>query len=360
MISTTAGEPPAHIMERIGPGYRLIEEISRGSTASIYRAILPKKNQPVAIKLFNPRYHKEPRFAIRFREHLRRLTGLTNDNLVAVLDYGIDGERYYIVMEWVEGIDLGSYISEYAPLPPDLSIFVARQVCAGLDAIHRHGLIHQGIKPHNILLTAQGQVKLTDVGLSGLLSESGLSKTHVMQAGMGYIPPEQARGQKLTTQSDIYSLGATLFEMLTGRLPFEAKDAWSMVRMHARETPSSPRQFNQQVPEELAKLVLRALQKDPASRFASATEMDNALIAFETNYAANSAENNHSDQQPATLEFIALLKGLLAPGMAKNLLLDPWQIAGRRLPFGAVIAFLVALAFLLGFALLYASVNLLR
>ena len=356
MISATADKLPAHTMEQIGSGYRLIKEISHGPTASIYQASLPGQDQPVAIKLFNPLFHKEARFAIRFREHLRRLTTLSHDNLAAVLDYGIDGERYYIVMDWVEGIDLGSYISEYAPLPPDLSVFIARQVCASLDAIHRHGLIHQGIKPRNILLTAQGQVKLTDIGLSGLLSESGLSKTHVMQAGVGYIPPEQARGQKLAAQSDIYSLGAILFEMLTGRLPFESKDAWSMVRMHARETPPSPRQLNQQVPEELAKIVTHALHKDTALRFASASEMDDALAGFEKDYAAVSLEGGHSDPQPSALDFISLLRGLFEPGMAKSLLFGPWQIAGRTLPFGVVVALLVVLTFLIAFALVYAAV----
>lgn len=360
MISASVGESTAQKMERIGSGYRLIKEISRGPTASIYQASLPRKGQPLAIKLFNSRYSKDPRFSIRFRELLRKLAGLSHDNLVTVLDYGIDRDRYYIVMEWVEGIDLGSYISEYAPLAPDLSIYIARQVCAGLDAIHQKDLIHQGIKPRNILLTAQGQVKLTDIGLSGLLSESGLSKTHVMLAGVGYISPEQARGQKLTTQSDIYSLGTILFEMLTGRLPFESRDAWSMVRMHAREAPPSPRQFNKQIPEDMAKIVIHALQNDTNLRFASAAEMDIALTALEKNYASASIENSTADQQPAASNFTLFLRGLFEPDMVKSLLLAPWFIAGRKLPFWMVLAFLVVPVFLIAFALVYALPLLLR
>jgi serine/threonine-protein kinase len=238
-------------------------EINRGPTASIYRATAPENGQPVAIKVFHARYHADPRFAIRFREHLRRLAGLSHDNLVPVLDYGVDQTQYYVVTEWVDGTDLGTYLTEYGSLPSTLTIFIARQVCAALDAIHQHGLVHQGIKPQNILFTADGRVKVTDIGMSRLLSDSGLSKTHVMLTGVGYISPEQARGKRLAPQSDIYSLGVTLFEMLTGRLPFEGNDAWSVVRMHAMETPPSPQQFNQQVPEGLANIVIHALQKDP-------------------------------------------------------------------------------------------------
>jgi serine/threonine protein kinase len=292
------------------------------------------KSQPVAIKVFHPRYHADPRFAIRFREHLRRLVGLSHINLVRVIDYGVDGDHYYIVMEWIEGIDLRTYLTEQSPLSSAVSIFIARQICASLAAIHQHGLIHQGIKPANILLTVDGQVKVTDVGLSGLLSESGLSKTHVMLSGVAYIPPEQARGKKLTLQSDIYSLGVTLFEMLTGRLPFKSKDPWSMLRMHARESPPSPRQYNPQVPEELANIVSRALQKDPQLRFPDAAEMDLALFSLEKDLESVSIESGHSEGRSSELDLISWFKGLLELNAIKNLLRSPWNAKGRTLPFG--------------------------
>ena len=354
MISTALDRLPQNSLVKIGAGYRLESEISRGPIASIYRAIAPGNGQLVAIKVFHARYHADPRFAIRFREHLRLLAGLSHANLVRVLDYGVEQDHYYIVMEWVEGIDLGTYITEYGPLPSALSILIVRQVCAALDNIHQHGLIHQGMKPQNILLTAEGHVKVIDVGLSGLLSESGLSKTNVMLTGVGYIPPEQARGKKITLQSDIYSLGATLFEMLTGRLPFESKDAWSMVRMHARETPPSPRQFNQHVPEELANIVARALQKDAQLRFPSAAEMDLALFTLEKDFRLTSIQPGYSAGRSAKFDFISWLKGFLEPNTIKSLLRSPWQIAGRTFPFGAVLAFQFILAFLTAFTILYA------
>jgi serine/threonine-protein kinase len=205
--------------------------------------MVPENSQPVAIKVFHARYYADPRFAIRFREHLRRLAGVSHDNLVTVLDYGVDQTQYYIVTELVDGTDLSTYLSEYASLPPTLTIFIARQVCAALDAIHQHGLVHQGIKPENILLAADGRVKVTDVGLSRLLSDSGLSKTHVMLAGVGYISPEQARGKDLLRNLTSIAWSHP-FEMLTAGCPSGANDAWSVVRMHAMETPP-PQQYNQ-------------------------------------------------------------------------------------------------------------------
>jgi serine/threonine-protein kinase len=354
MIPTAQERLHQNKLMKIGNGYRLESEISRGPTASIYRAAAPGNGQPVAIKVFHARYHADPRFALRFREHLRRLAGLSHVNLVRVLDYGVDRKHYYMVLEWVEGIDLGTYLTEFSPLPSALCIYIARQVCAALEAIHQHGLIHQGIKSSNILLTVEGQVKVTDVGLNGLLSESGLSKTHVMLSGVGYIPSEQARGKQITPQSDIYSLGATLFEMLTGRLPFESKDVWSMVRMHARETPPSPRQFNLQVPEELVKIVAQALQKDPQLRFSNPGEMDLALFTLEKNLESVSTEMDKLGRRSLEHDLVPWIKGFLDPNTIKSLLRNSWRIAGRSLPFWAILVIQFILAFLIAFMILYA------
>lgn len=358
MISTAQQKDTADIGVKFGAGYRLEKEISRGEVASIYRAKAPGNDQPVAIKVFHRRYHADPRFAIRFREHLRRIAGLTHANLINILDYGVDHNHYYIVMEWVEGIDLGVYLAERGAIPSRVSILIVHQICAALDHIHQQGLIHQGINPQNILLTNEGQVKVTNVGLSGLLSESGLSKTHLMITGVGYIPPEQARGKRQTLQSDIYSLGATLFEMLTGRLPFKSKDIWSVVRMHASEPPPSPRQFNSQVPEELANIVARALQKEPKDRFSTAAEMDAALLALEKDLGLSSNDTGDSGERAAQIDFISWLKGTLDLRTVKSMLLSPWKIGGRTLPFGAVMALLFILVFSIALAILFTLVGL--
>jgi serine/threonine-protein kinase len=338
-----------------GPGYRLEMEISRSPRASIYRAVDLKSDQPVALKVFHGRYLADPRFAIRFREHLRKLDELSHENLVAIRDYGIDQGHYFVAMEWMDGVDLGTYIAEHGPVPPALTIYIARQVCAGLGAVHRRGLIHRGVKPQNILLQPDGRVKVSDVGMSGLLSETGLSKTNVMMEGVGYISPEQARGKSLDPRSDIYSLGVTLFEMLTGRLPFVSHEAWSMVRMHAGEVPPSPRQLNPQVPEELANIVTRALQKDPKLRFPDAAQMDAALSDLEDDLDMTSVGVRPRQWKPVEAGLFQVLKELFELQALKNLLRrrSEWHIAGRNLQVWVVLALLFLLAFILTFGIIF-------
>jgi serine/threonine protein kinase len=355
MLQTAGKNTSLNSAVQIAARYRLEEEISRGPTASIYRAIDLEDNRPVAVKVFQEHYQSDPRFSIRFREHLRILSELKHDNLIPILDYGVDQGSYYIVMEWVEGVDLATYIAEYAPLPSGMVLFIAGQACAALEAIHQRDLIHRGIKPENILLSVDGHVKVTDVGLSGLLSESGLSKTHVMLGGVGYISPEQARGKSLGPSSDIYSLGVVIFEMLTGRLPFESNDVWSLVRMHAREQPPDLRQLNPKIPARLAEIAARALEKAPEARFSSAAEMGAALSTLQNEFEEDLLVRRHPARQSITAGLYRMLRDLAAPGALKDLLLRPtnWQVAGREVPVWVVLAFQFALVFLITFAVLY-------
>jgi serine/threonine protein kinase len=230
-----------------GERFVLQAEISRGSATSIYRAIDRHSGRTVALRVFNQRIQADPRFAIRFRQRMLAIAGMDHENLVAVLDYGVLDGRSFIAMEWISGVDLRTYLVEHGPLSGGLAAWIALKVCAALDAVHRSGLDHRGIKPQNVLLTASGEVKVSDVGLNGLYSESGLSRTNVMAAGIGFMSPEQARGEDVGPQSDIYSLGVLLFEMLTNRLPFESKDAWEVLRMHANEQPLAPFQDEDQL-----------------------------------------------------------------------------------------------------------------
>lgn len=353
MVTITEKTSLDHGIE-FGPGYRLEMEISRSPRASIYRAVDLKSDQPVALKVFHGRYLADPRFAIRFREHLRKLDEFSHENLVGIRDYGLDQGHYFVVMEWMDGVDLGTYIAEHGPLSPALTIYIARQVCAGLDAVHGRGLIHRGVKPQNILLKPDGRVKVSDAGMSGLLSETGLSKTNVMVEGVGYISPEQARGKSLDPQSDIYSLGVTLFEMLTGRLPFVSHEAWSMVRMHAGEVPPSPRDLNPQVPEDLANIVTRALQKDSRLRFPGAAQLDAALSDLEKDLDMTSVGVRPRQWKPVEAGLFQVLKELFEPRTLYTLLQRPseWQIAHRNLPLWLVLALLFMLTFMLTFGII--------
>jgi serine/threonine protein kinase len=332
-----------------GPGYRLEVEVHRSPRASIYQAVDLKNHEPVALKVFHGRYVADPRFAIRFREHMRQLNELAHENLLAMRSYGVDQGHYYVAMEWMGWVDLGTYMAEHGPISPALTVYIARQVCAGLAAVHGHGLLHRGIKPENILLQPDGRVKVSDVGMSGLLSETGLSKTNVMLEGVGYISPEQARGRGLDPRSDVYSLGVTLFEMLTGRLPFVSHEAWSMVRMHASEAPPSLQQINPEVPEDLAHIVTRALQKDPKARFSDIVQMDAALAELEAELDMSSVGILPVPEMSVEPRLMPVLKEMLEPRALNSLLRrqSEWQIAGRNLPAWVVLAIVFGLTFVL-------------
>ena len=248
--------------------------------AEVFRALDTESGREVALKRFLPQsagYSRDARFAIRFREQLKSLAGVEHPELVPILDYGLTDDRYFIVTAWVEGIHLSTYLAEYGAFSPPAAVHVARQICAALGAVHSHGLVHRGLKPENIFLTSRGRVQVTDAGLSQLMSDSGLSKTSVMLGAVDYMSPEQARGKPTGPESDIYSLGVILYEMLTDRLPFESSDSWSVVSMHVQKAPPSLQERNAEVTPELASVVEKALHKSRDGRFANAQELDAAL-----------------------------------------------------------------------------------
>jgi serine/threonine-protein kinase len=256
--------------------YRPQSELGRGPLATIYHA-LDEQGQPVALKLFDTRFGHEPRFAVRFRHHLKAVVGLNHPNLVTVLDYGLAGERFYIVYELVEGSNLATLLAEQGALWPDMAADVVRQICSGLQAAHERGLVHRSLKPENVLLDREGRVKVVDVGLSSLLSESGLSRTSVVLHGVNYMAPEQGSGHHAGPAADIYSAGVILFEAVAARPPFVAGDVWRVVQMHLQTQPPSLRRLNAGTPPELEAVVERALRKEPDDRFATAGEMAAAL-----------------------------------------------------------------------------------
>jgi serine/threonine protein kinase len=278
---------------QFGENFRLEREIGRSQAASLYRAAEIASGRPVAVKIFRRRFSADPRFAIHFREFMKAIFGVENEHLVTILDYGMADGRYFIASEWVDGQDLGAYQAEYGPLTAIQAIAIASQVCTALDVVHRSGLLHRNLKPQNILLSSAGGVKVSDSGLSDLISETGLSRTHVMVSRFHYISPEQVRSQAVGPESDLYSLGILLYEMLTTRLPFESRDAWEVLRMHAEADPPALNPAMAKIPAPLAAVVLRALQKEPADRFRSAQEMKEALTAvFANSVPAPQAPNS--------------------------------------------------------------------
>lgn len=262
--------------------YELEQKIGEGGMARVYLGRDLRLNRRVAIKTLHERYASDISFLQRFHHEAQAAAGLRHPCIVNVYDVGQDGDIHYIVMEYVEGSDLKSLILRNGPLPIDHAVAIAEDVAEGLEAAHRLGMVHRDVKPQNILVSPSGEVKITDFGIAKSSLSTALTETGVTFGTADYLSPEQARGLAATPRSDIYALGVTLYEMLTGRLPFTGENTVAVAMQHVSVDPPPPRMFNPQIPPRLEELVLAALSKNPDERPASAREFAQMLRAYRT------------------------------------------------------------------------------
>ncbi len=262
--------------------YELEQKIGEGGMARVYRGRDLRLNRQVAIKTLHEHYAADLTFLQRFHHEAQAAAGLRHPCIVNVYDVGQDGDIHYIVMEYIEGSDLKSLILRNGPLPIDHAVAIAEDVAEGLEAAHRMGMVHRDVKPQNILVSPSGEVKITDFGIAKSSLSTALTETGVTFGTADYLSPEQARGFSATPRSDIYALGVTLYEMLTGRLPFTGENAVAVAMQHVSAEPPPPRMFNAQIPPRLEELVLAALSKNPDERPASAREFAQMLRAYRT------------------------------------------------------------------------------
>jgi serine/threonine-protein kinase len=255
--------------------YALESKVGEGGMAVTYRARDLLLNRVVAIKLMREQFTSDPKFIERFRNEAQAAARLSHEHIASVYDTGSANGTHYIVMEFVEGTDLKQRLRRDGPLPVLTTLEIGQQIAAALEAAHGGGLVHRDIKPHNILLNREGKVKVTDFGIAKVVSDS--EDTGVIMGSVHYLSPEQARGDATTPSSDIYALGCVLFEMLTGRTVFEGENAMAVAHKQIYEPAPHPRSLRPELPAILETLVLRCLQKEPAARFQSATEVKTAL-----------------------------------------------------------------------------------
>jgi serine/threonine-protein kinase len=221
---------------------------------------------------------RDPSFRARFLHEARSAANLVHPNIVTLYDFLEDDQRLFMVMEYVEGTDLKSVLRRQGSLPVATAIDLMVQVCAGVGYAHRAGLVHCDLKPHNILVSADGRAKITDFGIARALSAvQKESKQQVVWGSPQYFSPEQAAGGSPTPATDVYGLGVVLFEMLTGRLPFESDDPDELAQLHLSALPPSPRAITPSVPVPLERIVLKVLSKEPASRYRSADQLGRVL-----------------------------------------------------------------------------------
>ncbi len=261
--------------------YEIIEELGTGGMGRVYRAHDTKLNEEVALKLIKPEIAAERRVVERFRNELKTARKIRHKNVCGMYDFHEEGKTLYLTMEYVRGEDLKSLIHRMKTLTVGAAVSVARQVAEGLGEAHKLGIVHRDLKPGNIIIDKEGQAKIMDFGIARSLSGGGTTAEGVIIGTPEYMSPEQVEGKEADQRSDIYALGIILFEMVTGRLPFEGETPFSIANKQKSEPPPAPKKLMPQIPEGLNKLILRCLEKDKAKRYQTAEDFLADLMATE-------------------------------------------------------------------------------
>jgi len=264
-------------------GCEIISLVSQGGMGRLYQARQLSLDRTVAVKVLSPELVANHEFLARFRREAKALANLVHPNIVAVHDFGHEGEVHAIVMEYVEGESVADILAQTNIIPPLRAVNIVRQVAQGLQCAHQHGIIHCDLKPENILITPDGVAKVVDFGLAKSLRGNAMKVTQegTILGTPTYMSPEQCEGRPLDGRSDIYSLGATFYRMVAGRDAFEGENAFAIMLKHQKEPVPDPRDFNADLPREIARVITRMMQKDPARRYQSASEVVAALKAIE-------------------------------------------------------------------------------
>ena len=268
----------------LGGRYLLKDKVGTGGMASVFRAQDMTLDRTVAVKIMLPQYAADATFAARFKQEAQAAAGLSSPYIVGVYDWGKDGDTYYIVMEYLRGTDLKSGIRSHGALDPKKVAQIGSQICGALSVAHKHEIIHRDIKPQNIMVLPDGNIKVMDFGIARA-KNSHLTQDNNVLGTAHYVSPEQTRGQALGPTTDIYSLGVVMYECATGRVPFDGDDAITVALKQVKEIPVPPSKVNTRVDPDLERIILSCMEKDPANRPQSADELRQLL----NNYLAGRA-----------------------------------------------------------------------
>lgn len=270
----------AEIGTVLGGRYRIVELLGQGGMARIYRGHDNQLDRDVAVKLLRPEYGRDPDFSSRFRQEAQNAASLSHPNIVAVHDYGQDEAGPFIVMELVDGEDLGAIVKRSGALPPRQAARIVAETARALHAAHQRGIVHRDVKPGNVMIDREGRVKVTDFGIARAVAEAQMTLPGTTLGSVHYFSPEQARGDQTTASSDIYALGIVLFELLTGRRPWEADSAAAVAMARLAGPPPDPTAIRSGLPADLVAIDRKALAVEPGDRWSSASSMAAALEAF--------------------------------------------------------------------------------
>ncbi|TDZ89511.1 Serine/threonine-protein kinase PknL [Mycobacteroides salmoniphilum] len=262
--------------------YRIETPIATGGMSTVYRGLDTRLDRPVAVKVMDSRYASDTGFLARFRLEARAVARLRHPGLVAVFDQGMDGRHPFLVMELIDGGTLRELLRERGPMPPHAVAAVFNPMLGGLAVAHRSGLVHRDVKPENVLISDDGEVKLADFGLVRAVAEAGITSTSVILGTAAYLSPEQVRTGSAGPRSDVYSAGILMYELLTGSTPFTGDTPLALAYQRIDRDVPAPSEAIDGIPEEFDELVLRATSRDPDARYADAAQMGAELDAIAT------------------------------------------------------------------------------
>ncbi len=257
----------------INDRYKIIKEIGKGGMAIVYSAHDTLLDRKVAIKMLRPEHYSDNDFKEKFRQEARAVARLSHPNVVSIYDIGIDDDYIFLVMEIIKGQNLKDLIKERGHLSLVEALEIAKQIASALDVAHKNNIVHCDIKPHNIILTDDMEVKVTDFGIARAVSSATMKVTDTIVGSAHYFSPEQAKGGDIKAYSDLYSLGIVLYEMTTGELPFHGESPISVALKHLQQEAVRPAQINKDIPADVDDLIMKAMAKNPSDRFQSASQM---------------------------------------------------------------------------------------
>lgn len=261
--------------------YQIIEELGKGGMGKVYRVLDIKLNEEVALKLIKPEMALDKKTVERFKNELKLARKIVHKNVARMFDLNEEKAIHFLTMEYVRGEDLKKLIRKIGSLSAGQAISIAKQVCEGLAEAHRLGVIHRDLKAQNIMMDEEGKARIMDFGIARSSKGEGLTDEGVMIGTPEYLSPEQVEGKGVDQRSDIYSFGVILFEMVTGRVPFEGETAFSTALMHKAEAPPDPREINPQIPVDLGRVIFRCLEKEKEKRYQNAVELLSELNKIE-------------------------------------------------------------------------------
>lgn len=290
----------------LGNRYELLEKIGEGGMALVYKAKCHLLNRYVAVKILKEQYTDDKEFIEKFQREATAAASLSDNNIVNIYDVGTQGDINYIVMEYVKGKTVKEVIREAGKLSAEKSVKIAIQIAKALECAHKNNIIHRDIKPHNILVTDEGLVKVTDFGIAKASDSVTITNSSKVMGSAHYFSPEQARGSFVDCRTDIYSLGIVIYEMVTGRVPYDAESPVSVALKHIQEPVVPPKQLNESLPESVNRLILKAMEKEPIKRYQTIKDMLLDLKKIENNQEFKISTSDFDDDMTRVMDAVVV------------------------------------------------------